>query len=104
MFKFDFHNDIYTEKNAAGITSFRLDPGPALEKWLHQNGAEYVGDYVEGCLLDNFVVCTRRGFAAIYENYVNEWSSDYYIEFQPGAAQGVFSNWYKFEKEMEADA
>jgi hypothetical protein len=62
------------------------------------NGAEYTGDYVEGCLWDNFIVSTRRGFAAIYENYLNEWSSDYYVEFQPGAAQTVFSNWYKFEE------
>ena len=97
MFKFQFHNDIYTEKTADGVTRFRLDPA-GLEKWLHQNGAEYAGDYVPGCLLDNFVVVTRRGFAAIYENYLNEWSSDYYIEFQPGAAQKVFAKWYQFEE------
>ena len=102
MFKFSFSNDFYTEKNAAGVTCFRINPGAAFEKWMYQNGAEYAGDYVEGCLLDNFVVSTRRGFAAVYENYVSEWASDYYIEFQPGAAQDVFSNWYKFEKEANA--
>ncbi len=102
MFKFTFHNDIYAEKNAAGVTCFRLDPGQDFEKWAHQNGAEYVGDYVTGCLLDNFVMCTRRGYAAFYENYVNEWTSDYYVEFQAGAAQTVFSNWYQFEKEANA--
>ena len=102
MFKFSFSNDIYTEKNAAGVTCFRIEPGVAFEKWMYQNGAEYAGDYVEGCLLDNFVVSTRRGFAAVYENYVSEWVSDYYVEFQPGAAQDVFSNWYKFEKEADA--
>ena len=102
MFKFSFSNDIYTEKTAAGVTCFRINPGAAFEKWMYQNGAEYAGDYVEGCLLDNFVVSTRRGFAAVYENYVSEWASDYYGEFQPGAAQDVFSNWYKFEKEADA--
>jgi hypothetical protein len=98
MFKFTLSNDIYTEKNAAGITCFRLEPGAAFEKWARQNGAEYTGDYVEGCLLDSFVVATRRGYAAFYEHYVNEWTSDYLVEFQAGAAQTVFSNWYKFEE------
>jgi hypothetical protein len=98
MFKFTLSNDIYTEKTGAGITCFRLEPGPAFEKWARQNGAEYTGDYVEGCLLDNFIVATRRGYAAFYEHYVNEWTSDYYVEFQRGAAQAVFANWYKFEE------
>ena len=102
MFKFTLSNDIYTKKNAAGVTCFRLEPGPAFHKWAHQNGAEYTGDYVEGCLLDSFVMSTRRGFAVFYENYVNEWTSDYYVEFQPGAAQNIFSNWYEFEKEANA--
>lgn len=104
MFKFSFFNDIYTEKTADGVTCFRLSPGEELEKWIHQNGAEYTGDYIEGCLLDNFVMYTPRGYAAFYESYVNEWTSDYYVEFQPGPAQTVFSNWYEFEKRMEADA
>ena len=104
MFKFSFFNDIYTEKNDAGITCFRLDPGQAFEKWARQNGAEYTGDYIDGCLLDNFVMATRRGYAAFYEHYVNEWTSDYYVEFQPGPAQAVFVNWYEFERKAEANA
>jgi len=79
------------------MTCFRMNAGN-LEKWLYQNGAEYTGDYIEGCLLDNFIVSTRRGFAAIYEKYVNPNLSEYYIEFEPGAAENVFSNWYKFEE------
>lgn len=97
MFKYTYFPDIYTEKNDAGVTCFRLDPGPDFEKWIHQNGAEYTGDYIDGCLQDNFVMVTRRGFAAFYENYVNGWTSDYYVEFQPGAAQDVFRRWYDFE-------
>ncbi len=102
MFKFSFHNDIYTEKTAAGVTRFRLDPGPAFHKWVHQNRAEYTGDYIDGCLLDNFVMATPRGFAAFYEHYINEWTSDYFVEFQAGPAQAVFSNWYEFERKEEA--
>ena len=86
----------------ANVTFFQLDPGPAFDKWVHQNSAEYTGDYVDGCLLDNFIMCTPRGFAAFYENYINEWTSNYYVEFQPGAAQNIFSNWYEFEKEANA--
>lgn len=103
MYKFNYFSDIYTEKNADGVTCFRIQPGAAFNRWMHQNGAEYAGDYVSGCMLDNFVVSTRRGYAAFYENYVNEWTSDYYVEFQPGAAQNVFSKWYKFEEKAEAD-
>ena len=106
MFKFSFHDiaggDIWTEREQRTpgrppVTCFRLNPGREFDRWMHQNGADYTGDFVEGVLQDSFVVFTRRGFAAVYENYVNSWSSDYYIEFQPGAAQDVFSKWYKFE-------
>ena len=51
--------------------------------------------------MDNFVVATKRGYAAIYESYLNEWASDYYIEFQPGAAQDVFNTWYELESQGE---
>ena len=33
-----------------------------LEKWMHQNRAEYTGAFVEGTLLDNFVIACKRGF------------------------------------------
>lgn len=79
------------------MTRFYIEP-KNLEKWLHQNVAEYTGDFVEGVLLDSFVVATKRGFAAIYESYVNPNQSRYYIEFEKGAAQKVWVNWYKFEK------
>lgn len=85
------------------ITAFNLNP-KYLEMWIHQNKAEYAGDFIDGSLLDNFVVATKRGFAAIYECYVNEWQSQYRIEFQPGTAQDVFRRWYEFEKESEKQA
>lgn len=102
LFKYRYHaGEIYTEKTAAGVTCFRLDPNQ-LEKWMFQNKAGFAGDYIEGCLLDNFVIATKRGYAAVYENYLNEWSSDYYIEFQPGAAQDVFIKWYEYENKAGA--
>ena len=79
------------------IKTFILNPRN-LEKWLYQNKAENTGDFVEGCLLDNWVVMTKRGFAAIYEKYVNPNQSEYLIEWETGPAQNVFSHWYDFEE------
>lgn len=78
------------------MTRFCIDP-KNLEKWMHQNGANYTGTMVEGCLLDNFVLACKRGYAAVYEHPLNCWSSDYLVEFEPGAAQGVWRRWYQFE-------
>ena len=51
-----------------------------LDKWMHQNRAEIL-EVVEGCLLDNFLVSTKRGTAAIIETPVNCWTSCYKIYF-----------------------
>lgn len=75
-----------------------------LDKWLHQNKAEYTGDFVEGVLLDNFVVMTKRGFAAVYEKYLNSNASGYEIHFETGTAQNVFKEWYEFESAIEKQA
>lgn len=53
-----------------------------LKKWLHQNNGTAV-DCVEGCLLDNLLVETKRGLVIIKEHFLNTWSSDYYCEFVP---------------------
>jgi hypothetical protein len=82
------------------MTEFDINP-KYLEMWLHQNRAEYTGDCVEGVLLDNFVLATKRGFAAVYEKYCNEWTSCYHVVFEPGTAQNMFRQWYKFEKEAQ---
>ena len=52
-----------------------------INKWLHQNQAEYTGDFFEGCLLDNFIVSCKNGIAALYEQYSNCWSSCYEVHF-----------------------
>lgn len=86
------------------ITTFYLRGGKDFDKWVHQNKAEYSGDFVEGCLLDNFVMVTKRGFAAFYETPCSEWCSKYRVVFQKGAAQDVFREWYKFEEAAEREA
>lgn len=95
-----FENE-YT--SSPSITRFCIDP-TNLEKWMRQNKAKYTGTFIEGCLLDNFVLVCKRGFAAVYERYVNCWTSNYMIEFQPGPAQDVWRGWYQFEEGYEANA
>lgn len=83
------------------MTRFYMNP-LHFEKWFYQNKGIYSGDFVEGCLLDNFIVLTKRGAAAFYENYINPNQSNYYVEFQPftetDAAQAVFKKFYEFEE------
>lgn len=88
--------------NTEKVTRFYIDSNN-LEKWIHQNNAEYTGDFYEGCLLDNFVLVTDKGFAAVYEHYVNCWTSNYYVEYQKGAAQTVWKKWYDFEEKYIAE-
>ena len=84
------------QRGSLTMTRFYIAP-KKLEKWMHQNGASYTGTMVEGCLLDNFVLICKRGYAAVYEHYLNCWNSDYLVEFEPGAAQEVWRQWYQFE-------
>jgi hypothetical protein len=80
------------------ITTIRLG-SRELDKWMHQNQAEYTGDFVEGCLLDCFVLWCKRGVAAVYEHALNDWSSEYLVEFQRGDGHDVWERWYEFEDE-----
>lgn len=77
------------------ITIFQINP-LNLEKWIHQNQAEYTGDYVEGVLLDNFILQCKNGYAVFYEKEQNEWTSIYEVEFQRANANDVFDRWYRF--------
>lgn len=83
------------------MTVLTIMPG-MLAKWLHQNKAEYTGDYVEGVLLDNCMVDCKGGYAAIYEEPRNELSSIYRIEFERGSASTVWERWNKFEEVRNA--
>lgn len=84
------------------VLTFRLHPSE-LEKWMHQNRAEYTGDAVEGCLLNSFVLTCKRGFAAVYEHYLTEWTSDYLVEFQAGDAKDVWKRWFEFVERSKED-
>lgn len=85
------------------IKEFYLSPTD-FNKWAHQNEVEYTGDFVDGVLLDNFVVFTKHGIAAVYEHYINPWQSDYRVEFvrchkdsYSGWTRPVLNKWYEFE-------
>ena len=82
------------------IKEFDIDP-KYFEKWFYQNRGEYTGDFIKGVLLDNFIIATKRGFAAVYEKYCNEWSSCYHIVFETGTARNMFKQWYEFEQVAE---
>lgn len=90
------------------MTRFYLNAG-ALGRWMHQNKAQYTGAYVDGVLVDSFVVETKRGVAAIYEHALNEWTSNYYVEFtdykngfKNGEVDKIWSDWYAFEEKTSA--
>ena len=92
----------------AQLKEFYLNP-LQFNKWAHQNDVEYTGACIDGVLLDNFVVITKHGMAAIYEHYVNPNMSNYRVVFQRrGKLEegrdyiALWHNWYKFEdREIE---
>lgn len=90
------------------MTRFYLNAG-ALGRWMHQNKALYTGAYIEGVLVDSFVVETKRGIAAFYEHPLNERTSNYYVEFTDynngftnDEINKIWSNWHAFEEKASA--
>lgn len=73
------------------------------EQWMHQNEAEYTGDFFEGSLLDNFIVTCKNGIAAFYEHYLNCWSSCYEIHFgrTEEEIREVYEEFYRKERREE---
>lgn len=76
-----------------------------LAKWLEQNKAKCI-ECVEGNLIDNALYACERGYAAIYERFINTWTSAYEVHFQPYSNNGgmdVCNEFYKrFEDELRA--
>lgn len=86
------------------ITKFYIAP-EYLEMWMHQNKAEYTGDFVDGVLLDNFVLSTQRGFAFVYEHYLNPNQSDYLVIYAIGEdnINKMFDDFYEFQDKSETE-
>lgn len=63
------------------------------EKLIHQNKGEII-DIIEGCLQDNFLISTSRGYIALIENYVNCWTSNHklYFSTNPGEIYAIWDN------------
>lgn len=91
----------YQYEKENGVTAFFLEP-LELEKWIEQNGAEVI-EFVDGVLLDNMMIATENGYAAIYEHAQTAWTSVYYIEFQHGEAATVWENWTEFVYSIRAE-
>lgn len=70
-----------TTQTNTRIIHFTINPR-YLEKWIHQNAGE-IDEIVEGCLLDSLLIACKRGYAALYEKYVNAYESTYEVYFQP---------------------
>lgn len=92
-------------KKKEGITTFQIGIG-GMNKWIHQNDAEYTGDFVEGVLADSFILCCKRGTAAIYEHYLNAWCSNYIVYFVPYSDEKrtnkLYDDFYKYAEDCAA--
>ena len=62
-----------------------LDPS-RLQEFCEKNHIGEQIDSFEGALLDGFIAAFPGGYAAFYPHYLNEWSSDYYVEYGYGNA------------------
>ena len=79
--------------------------GDALDMFMHQNKGEVI-DCVEGSLLDNLLINTKRGTVALYEHYVNCWTSNYEVKFAPYGTQkrlGILSEFDDFRLSAEEE-
>lgn len=98
--------EIFTDKKE-GVTTFQIGIGD-MNKWIHQNNAEYTGDFVDGVLADSFMLSCKRGTAAVYEHYLNSWSSDYIVLFVPYSDEKrtnqLYDDFYKYVENCEKEA
>ena len=75
------------------------------EKWMHQNGAKFTEWYVEGVLLDSYMLECRRGWCAVYERYATPNSSYHEYVFAPysdeDACNALWSEFVGFYESAE---
>ena len=66
-----------------------------VDKWTKQNSGTII-DCVEGVLIDNLLIETKRGYAALIERPTTEWTSAYTIYFsRDNAAYDFFYDYFK---------
>lgn len=74
-----------------------------IDKYLYQNRAEIV-DGFDGCLLDNYLAYSDKAIMAIYEEYVNTWTSRqrvYYARIGTDDAMEIENKFYERMNEQE---
>ena len=66
----------------------------SIEKLMHQNRGEII-DIIEGCLIDNYLINTKRGYMAIIESFVNTCTSNHTIYFStdPGEIDYIWDRY-----------
>jgi len=79
------------------MTTFKIYDEAEMGKWVVQNNAVYTGDFIDGTLLDNFTVWTRRGMAIITEYIENCWTSSYLVRWSKDESL-IWDLWDEFEK------
>lgn len=72
-----------------------------LEDFMDIPGTEVV-DSREGSQLDYILLRHPGGYTAWYEEYLNEWSSAYYVEKEFGDAPYLLAEWEKFVASYDA--
>ena len=97
IFNYEYHHD-------NPLRRFYLNP-VFFDKWFYQNKGEYM-DYVEGTLLDNYLIETKRGIALVSEHYLNPNLSDYLVTFcdrrNETAVESLFEIFDEIRKENES--
>ena len=66
------------------------------EKLIHQNKGKII-EFIEGCLQDNYLIVTNRGYIALLENYVNTWTSNHKLYFSTESGE-IYAIWEQLEK------
>lgn len=74
----------------------------ALNKLLSDPGTE-IYDTLEGCLIDNVIVCNSSGYCFFFEHAVNCWSSCYTVLIPEDQEdlEAAFNEWDKIKEDME---
>ena len=68
----------------------------SIDKLMHQNKAEYI-DCIEGCLLDNLLLATKRGYIALIETFATTNSSVYTLYFSTEET-AIYKIWENLER------